>query len=81
MIDRWMLGMEDMITEQRVMPFNQSIAEHNHCAFIFDYMWWTHEEDSIVEWCDTHTPGWQREGMILSFANDLHRTLFLLRWQ
>lgn len=47
-------------------------------AIIVDYMYYTVHITEIDDWLHEHDS--EREGMVITFANEKVQTMFLLRW-
>jgi hypothetical protein len=47
---------------------------------IIDYKWYFSLQDEIDNWCFSMFKYYPREGMVLSFYNEVDLVTFLLRW-
>jgi len=60
-----------------------SPASSTQVLMIADYMWWTDNEDSILQWMDISLPRGRdhQMGMVITLDSEQDLMLFLLRWQ
>lgn len=49
-------------------------------VIIADIPWYMDHEAEIVRWLESSTPGAERQGTVIQFANRDHQTMFKLRW-
>jgi len=58
----------------------QSPMDGELMLIIEDYVHWTQNQKAIEAWIEQYGSGIRQEGMVVHFANDADRTMFLLRW-
>jgi hypothetical protein len=63
-----------MITNNVPIPNAKSLL------ILFDYKWWIKNEEEIKNWCENTLSSFEQTGMVLRFANEKEKMLFLLRW-
>lgn len=59
----------------------EALGMTKYCLLIVDYEWYGLNQDEIDNWIKRTIPNSWRNGMIIIFASEQEKTLFLLRWQ
>lgn len=59
----------------------EALGMTKHCLLIVDYEWYGQNQNEIDDWIKRTIPDSWRNGMIIMFANEQEKMLFLLRWQ
>ena len=72
-------GVIQMTTGGKFIPAKSPI-DGELMLIIEDYVHWVQNQKAIEAWIFEYGSGIRQEGMVLHFANDADRTMFLLRW-
>lgn len=63
-----------------MMTDSVRISNAESLLILFDYKWFTHNEEEIKDWCAKTLSKFEQKGMVLHFANEKEKMLFMLRW-
>ena len=70
-----------MTNKERFLPVDAEFATRLNALLIVDYSWWYQNDYEVTAWCkNTMADGYDRRGMVISFASVEDRLQFLLRW-
>ena len=72
-------GVIQMSTGGKFIPA-KSPVDGELLLIIEDYVHWTQNQTEIEAWIFDYGSGITQKGMVVHFANDADRTMFLLRW-
>jgi hypothetical protein len=61
-------------------PLPITMGDTTCCVIVADAGHWMGNQDQIVPWLDVNAPGWERQGMVLTFPDDDARLMFMMRW-
>jgi hypothetical protein len=56
-------------------------SENMYFCLIFDYLFWSDNEQDLIKWLNECCEEWTLTGMVLSFVSETDRLAFMLRWQ
>jgi len=63
-----------------MMTPNVAIPNPESMLLLFDYKWFVNNEKEIKDWCARTLSKFEQTGMVLHFANEKEKMLFLLKW-